>query len=55
MVTKVQMMPSLEARLIVIRRRRRHRYLKQIAMVSSAVFAMSLVLLAALGGIAGFR
>jgi hypothetical protein len=55
MVTKVQMMPSLEARLIVIRRRRRHRYVKQIAMASSAVLGMSFVLLAAFGGIAGFR
>jgi hypothetical protein len=54
-LTKVQMMPSLEARLIVIRRRRRHRYLKQIAMASPVVLGTTLVLLATFGGIASFR
>jgi hypothetical protein len=54
-LSKVQMLPSLEARLIVIRRRRRHRYLKQVARVSPVVLGTSLVLLAAFGGIAGFR
>jgi hypothetical protein len=49
------MMPSLEARLIVIRRRRRHRYLKQIAMASPVVLGTTLVLLATFGGIAGSR
>jgi hypothetical protein len=54
-LTKVQMMPSLEARLIVIRRRRRHGYLKQIAMASPVVLGTTFLLLAAFGGIAGFR
>ena len=49
------MLPSLEARLVVIRRRRRNRYLKQVAMFSPVFLGSSLVLLAAFGGIAGFR
>ncbi|HEY8797177.1 MAG TPA: hypothetical protein VIO85_04870 [Candidatus Dormibacteraeota bacterium] len=55
MLSKAGMVPSLEARLVVIRRRRRHRNLKQLAMASPVVIGSSLVLLAAFGGIAGFR
>jgi hypothetical protein len=54
-LTKVRMLPSLEARLIVIRRRRRHRYFKQLAMLSPAILGTCFVLLAVFGGIAGFR
>jgi hypothetical protein len=55
MLSKVQMLPTLEARLIVIRRRRRNTYLKKVAMFSPMFLGSSLVLLAAFGGIAGFR
>jgi hypothetical protein len=49
------MLPSLEARLTVIRRQRRHRHLKQLAMASPVIVGTTFVLLAAFGGIASFR
>ncbi|HVC77172.1 MAG TPA: hypothetical protein VND96_11740 [Candidatus Micrarchaeaceae archaeon] len=55
MLFKVQTLPSLEARLIVIRRRRRRGYLKQAARVSPAVIGASIVLLVAFGAIVGLR
>ena len=54
-LSKVQTLPSLEARLMVIRRRRRRGHLKQAAMVSPAVIGVTLMLLLAFGAIAGFR
>jgi hypothetical protein len=55
MLSKARMLPSLESRLIVIRRRRRNTYLKKVAMFSPVFLGTTLVLLAAFGGIAGFR
>ena len=55
MLSRVRMLPSLEARLVVIRRRRRNIYLKKMAMFSPVFLGSLLVLLAAFGGIAGFR
>lgn len=55
MLSRVRMLPSLEARLVVIRRRRRNIYLKKMAMFSPLFLGSLLVLLAAFGGIAGFR
>jgi hypothetical protein len=49
------MLPSLEARLVVIRRRRRNISLKKLARFSPVFLGSFLVLLAAYGGIVGFR
>ena len=55
MLSKLQTLPNLEARLTVIRRRRRRRHLKQLAMASPLVLGTTYVLLAGFGGIAGVR
>ncbi|MEP6752719.1 MAG: hypothetical protein ABI959_08235 [Candidatus Dormiibacterota bacterium] len=54
-VSNMPVVASLEARLTVLRRRRRQQRLKQVVAISPVIIGMWLVLLAAFGGIAGFR
>lgn len=54
-VSNMPVVASLEARLTVLRRRRRQKRLKQVVAISPVIIGMWLVLLAAFGGIAGFR
>ena len=55
-VSNVPVVASLEARLTVLRRRRRrHKRLKQVVAISPVIIGMCLVFLAAFGGFAGFR
>ncbi|HEY8952599.1 MAG TPA: hypothetical protein VIP78_08585 [Candidatus Dormibacteraeota bacterium] len=48
-------MLTLESRLGLLRRRRRLSFLKQLAAMGPLLLGMSLLLLAAFGGIASFR